>query len=52
MTEGRLENLSLSRIAEGAAEAMFVEALSQVLENIVDINTEAKKERTITLTAS
>lgn len=49
MTEGRLENLSLSRIAEGAAEAMFAEALPLVLENMIDINTEAKKERSIIL---
>ena len=45
-----LKNLSLSTLCEGAAEIVFQEALSQVLENMTDINADPKAERSITIT--
>ena len=41
---------TLASVADGAAEALFADALTKVLENIDDLNTEAKAPRTITLT--
>lgn len=44
------EEITLTNLAGGAAEERFNEALRDVLINIVDPNTEATAERTVTLT--
>jgi hypothetical protein len=41
--------VSLDNISSGAAVERFDEAFAQVISNILDENTEAKKERVITL---
>jgi hypothetical protein len=41
--------VSLANLRQGAAIEAWDEAFSQVLENIVDPNTDAKKKRTINL---
>lgn len=46
MTE---KKISLTNIGDGAAVEMFDEALGKILENILDINTDAKTKRVITL---
>lgn len=45
----KLQNLDLSKIANGAVQEHFERELSKVIENIMDINTDPKKNRTITL---
>lgn len=51
MTKDQLENVGLSTLLEGAADILFLEALSEkVLPNIFDVNCNPKKERTVTLT--
>lgn len=41
--------LTLSNLADGAAEELFQQALARVLENVDDPNTDAKARRVITL---
>lgn len=51
MDHEQLENLSLEKLADGAVSLSFLEALSEkILPNIFDINTDAKKERSMALT--
>lgn len=47
-----METVSLDSLAGGAAEERFRLALQDVLNNIMDVNTDAKKERKIILTIS
>lgn len=44
--------VTLSSVAEGAAEELFQHAFKQMLENAMDVNTPAKAKRSITLTFS
>ena len=44
-----LEKLTLSNLGDGVAEEQFQFELKKVLENILDINTDYKKPRTITM---
>lgn len=43
-------NLKLSEINDGAIQEKFNFEMNQVFENILDLNTEATKKRTVTLT--
>jgi len=43
-------NLNLSEISEGAVQEKFEHEMQQVFENILDLNTDPIKKRTITLT--
>lgn len=45
----KLQKLDLSKIANGAVQEHFERELEKVMENILDINTDPKKNRTITL---
>jgi len=47
--ETPLEKISLETLGEGVVEEIFGREFVKVLENVLDINTEAKKKRTITL---
>lgn len=48
--DNEFKNLSLSTVCQGAADLMFLEALrEQIFPNIYDINTNPKKERSITI---
>lgn len=47
-----LEKVTLSNISNGAATELFDRELTEVMKNINDKNTEAKKVRTITLKVS
>lgn len=49
-TEGEMELVSLESMARGAPIELFNDELRKVIENILDPNTEAEKNRTITLT--
>lgn len=44
------DTVSLSTLAGGALAERFEDALQQVLDNIQDVNTEAKAKREITIT--
>lgn len=48
MTE-KLFNFDLSKIADGAAQEKFTAELEKVAANILDLNTEAKTKRKISL---
>lgn len=43
-------NTNLSTLAEGALQERFDHAIAQVTENILDVNTDPKKKRKITIT--
>lgn len=43
-------NTNLSTLAEGALQERFDHAVAQVTENILDVNTDPKKKRKITIT--
>ena len=43
---------SLDQLMDGAVTERYESAMKQVIENILDLNTDAKKERKITLTVS
>lgn len=45
-----LISFDLSKIADGGLQEKFIQELEKVTENILDINTEAKKKRTVTIT--
>jgi len=47
-----LERLSLANLGGGAVVEKFGKALEKVLENVLDPNTKAEKERSITLTVT
>lgn len=47
-----MSDLNFDTLANGALKERFNDAMSEVLSNIVDPNTEAKKVRKITLTLS
>lgn len=47
-----MEEIQISTLAGGAVEERFNDALQEVLENIQDPNTDAKKKRKITLTVT
>ncbi|MQS52147.1 hypothetical protein [Companilactobacillus mishanensis] len=50
MTENKqLINFNLSEIADGAAQEKFAKELKEVCNNILDLNTEAKTKRKITM---
>ncbi|EQA5419167.1 hypothetical protein ACX35F_000466 [Enterococcus hirae] len=42
-------NLDLSTIGEGALQERFIASMEKVIENILDLNTEATKKRSITI---
>lgn len=44
--------ITLATIANGAAEELFATEVMRVLDNVVDLNTDHKQTRTITLTVS
>lgn len=44
--------ITLSTIANGAAEELFATEVLRVLDNVVDLNTDHKQARTITLTVT
>ena len=46
------QHVTLTGVMDGAAEELFQQALSRVLENIDDPNTAPKAKRSITLTLS
>ncbi|MDB0581362.1 hypothetical protein [Salinicoccus roseus] len=46
----KLQNLNLSEIASGALQEHFEREAERVVENLMDINTDPKKKRKITLT--
>lgn len=51
MKREELQNLSLSRLAEGAVELSFLEVLSdEILPNIFDFNRDPKGMRSVTIT--
>jgi hypothetical protein len=47
--ETEFKEVSLSTLGKGAAAELFAEELGRVLENIADVNTEAKKPREVRL---
>lgn len=47
-----LEKITLQNLSKGAASELFERELNEVMKNINDKNTEAKKTRTITLKIS
>jgi hypothetical protein len=47
--ETEFKEVSLSTLGKGAAAELFAEELGKVLENIADVNTEAKKPREVRL---
>lgn len=44
-----VKQITLATMADGAADELFSDALSKVLANIEDPNTDAREKRTITL---
>ncbi|EJI7260799.1 hypothetical protein NFX11_001939, partial [Enterococcus faecalis] len=40
-------NLDLSTIGEGALQERFIASMEKVIENILDLNTEATKKRSV-----
>ena len=49
MTEHNAKQVTLSNLADGAADELFIDALAKVMDNIADPNTDHKAKRAITL---